>query len=75
MHRSEKERLVAELTERLKGTDTLIVADYRGLTNKQLEALRDVLLEQPRDPDAVLTSPGTWLMRPALTRRQVNPSS
>ena len=25
-------------------TDTLLIADYRGLTNKQLEALRDQLL-------------------------------
>ena len=46
MQRSEKERLVAELTERLRGTETLIVADYRGLTVTELDALRGKLLEQ-----------------------------
>jgi large subunit ribosomal protein L10 len=46
MQRSEKERLVAELAERLRGTETLIVADYRGLTVTELDALRGKLLEQ-----------------------------
>jgi large subunit ribosomal protein L10 len=41
----DKERIVAELAQELGAADTLIVADYRGLTNKQLEALRDRLLE------------------------------
>jgi large subunit ribosomal protein L10 len=45
MEKAQKERVVAELTERLKATETLIVADYRGLTNKQLEALRGRLIE------------------------------
>jgi large subunit ribosomal protein L10 len=45
MLRTEKERIVAELADQLSAAETLIVADYRGLTNKQLEALRDVLLE------------------------------
>jgi large subunit ribosomal protein L10 len=45
MLKSDKEQIVAELAEQLAGAETLIVADYRGLTNKQLEALRDVLLE------------------------------
>jgi large subunit ribosomal protein L10 len=45
MEREQKQRAVEELTERLKATDTLIVADYRGLTNKQLEALRVRLVE------------------------------
>jgi large subunit ribosomal protein L10 len=43
--RADKERIVAELAEELGAAETLIVADYRGLTNKQLEALRDRLLE------------------------------
>jgi hypothetical protein len=38
--KTEKERIVAELADRLAATETLIVADYRGLTNKELEALR-----------------------------------
>jgi large subunit ribosomal protein L10 len=46
MHRDDKERVVAELTERLRATDTLIVADYRGLTMPQIDALRGKLLEQ-----------------------------
>ena len=45
MLKSDKERIVAELAADLQGAETLIVADYRGLTNKQLEALRDELLE------------------------------
>jgi large subunit ribosomal protein L10 len=43
--RSDKERIVSELAAELRSAETLIVADYRGLTNKQLEALRDRLLE------------------------------
>jgi large subunit ribosomal protein L10 len=43
--RTDKERIVNELAEQLGGAETLIVADYRGLTNKQLEGLRDTLLE------------------------------
>ena len=44
MLRTEKERIVAELVDELGSAETLIVADYRGLTNKQLEALRDQLI-------------------------------
>jgi large subunit ribosomal protein L10 len=42
--RTDKERVVSELAAELQAAETLIVADYRGLTNKQLEALRDELL-------------------------------
>ncbi len=45
MHRDEKERLVSELTEKLKGADTLIVTDYRGLTMPQIDELRGKLVE------------------------------
>jgi large subunit ribosomal protein L10 len=45
MHKSEKERVVAELTERLQGAETLIVADYRGLTVTQIAELRGKLYE------------------------------
>src|SRR5213593_1222836 len=44
MDRAQKERLVADLTERLRSTETLIVADYRGLTMPQVDALRTELL-------------------------------
>ncbi len=44
MLKTDKERIVQELAAELGSADTLIVADYRGLTNKQLEALRDQLL-------------------------------
>ncbi len=40
MQKTEKERVVAELTEQLRSVDSLIVADYRGLTNAQLRDLR-----------------------------------
>ena len=45
MLKDEKEQVVAELTERLRTSETLIVADYRGLTNKQIDDLRTQLLE------------------------------
>jgi large subunit ribosomal protein L10 len=45
MLKTDKERIVSELAAELSEAETLIVADYRGLTNKQLESLRDVLLE------------------------------
>src|SRR5947207_15589470 len=45
MHKEDKERVVAELTERLRRSDTLIVADYRGLTMPQIDSLRSRLLE------------------------------
>jgi large subunit ribosomal protein L10 len=45
MQRSEKEKVVAELAERLRSTDTLIVADYRGLSVTDINKLRGELLE------------------------------
>jgi large subunit ribosomal protein L10 len=45
MDRSEKERVVAELTERLRTAESLIVADYRGLTTKDLASLRSQLAQ------------------------------
>ena len=45
MLRSEKERVVAELSKRLRDTDTLMVADYRGLTMPEIDELRSRLLE------------------------------
>ena len=43
MQKEDKERIVAELTERLKTADSLIVADYRGLTMPQIDGLREEL--------------------------------
>ena len=45
MLKSDKERVVAELTERLKSTSTLFVADYRGLSVKEIDDLRTKLIE------------------------------
>src|SRR5438270_7413957 len=45
VQRSDKERVVAELTERLRTTETLIVADYRGLTVTEIDGLRSELLK------------------------------
>ena len=45
MLRSEKEKVVAELVERLRSTETLIVADYRGLSVTEINDLRGQLLE------------------------------
>ena len=46
MDRNEKERVVNELTDKLKSAETLIVADYRGLTMPQIDSLRGKLVEQ-----------------------------
>lgn len=45
MLKSEKERVVEQLAERLRATDTLMVADYRGLTMPEIDELRGKLLE------------------------------
>jgi large subunit ribosomal protein L10 len=45
MQRSEKEKVVANLVERLQATETLIVADYRGLSVTDINKLRGELLE------------------------------
>jgi len=45
VHKDEKQRVVEELTDRLRSSETLIVADYRGLTNKQVEELRTKLID------------------------------
>src|SRR2546428_3117349 len=46
MQKEDKERVVAELTEKLRRSETLFVADYRGLTMPQIDALRGRLIEQ-----------------------------
>ena len=45
MKKEDKAKVVEELTERLRSSDTLIVADYRGLTMPQIDALRSRLIE------------------------------
>jgi large subunit ribosomal protein L10 len=45
VHKDEKERVVTELTGRLQSTETLMVADYRGLTMPQIDDLRTELLK------------------------------
>jgi large subunit ribosomal protein L10 len=45
MKKEQKEQVVEELTARLKAADTLLVADYRGLTMPQIDELRTRLLE------------------------------
>jgi large subunit ribosomal protein L10 len=45
MKRDQKEQVVDELTQRLKAAETLLVADYRGLTMPQIDELRTRLIE------------------------------
>jgi large subunit ribosomal protein L10 len=56
MQRPEKEQIVSELTERLRSSDTLIVADYRGLSVKEIDDLRTKLIEQGADFTVVKNS-------------------
>jgi large subunit ribosomal protein L10 len=45
MKRQEKELVVAELTERLRSSQALVVADYRGLGMTEIDGLRGELLK------------------------------
>ena len=45
MQKSDKEKVVTDLTEKLRSAETMIVADYRGLTMPQIDALRTKLIE------------------------------
>jgi large subunit ribosomal protein L10 len=45
MLKADKERVVAELTERFREASTLLVADYRGLTVTEIDDLRTQLLQ------------------------------
>lgn len=45
MLRKEKEQVVADLAARLQGSDTLILADYRGLSVSELDDVRTQILE------------------------------
>src|SRR3954470_21891750 len=45
MQKSDKEKVVTDLTEKLRVAETMIVADYRGLTMPQIDALRSKLVE------------------------------
>ncbi len=45
MDKGKKEQVVADLTERLKQAESLLVADYRGLSVNEIDDLRTKLLE------------------------------
>jgi large subunit ribosomal protein L10 len=45
MKREQKQQVVDDLTQRLTAAETLLVADYRGLTMPQIDELRSRLLE------------------------------
>ena len=40
MTRTEKEQLVAEMTEAFKASQAIVVCDYKGVTHKELEGVR-----------------------------------
>ncbi len=45
MTRTEKEQLVAEMTEAFKASQAVVVCDYKGVTHKELEAVRTLAAE------------------------------
>jgi large subunit ribosomal protein L10 len=45
VRKEQKAEVVAELTRRLQQSETLLVADYRGLTMPQIDSLRSRLIE------------------------------
>ncbi len=44
--REKKQALIADIAERLKKASSIIFSDYRGLTVKDMDALRDLLREK-----------------------------
>jgi large subunit ribosomal protein L10 len=60
MKREQKEQVVDELTQRLKAAESLLVADYRGLTMPQIDGLRTRLIE---------SGAGFTVVKNTLTRR------
>ena len=45
MLREDKEQVVAELVERFRTSDTLLLADYRGLAMTEIDGVRTELLQ------------------------------
>ena len=45
MLRKDKERIVGDIAERLRSSETLIVADYRGLSMTEIDEVRTKLLD------------------------------
>ncbi len=45
MTRTEKEQLVSEMTEAFKASNAIVVCDYKGVTHKELEAVRTLATE------------------------------
>ena len=69
MQKADKERLVAELSDRLKNTQTLIVADYRGLTVTDIDKLRaSCSSTAPASRSSRTRSPAARPRRPGRTR-------
>ena len=46
MTRTEKERLVADLSSALKGSGAIVVCDYRGMSVEELESVRKIAREE-----------------------------
>jgi large subunit ribosomal protein L10 len=63
LNRDEKDAVIAELTERLGRTDTILAAEFAGLSVKDVSELRDRL----RGVDA-----GMSVVKNTLARRAVN---
>jgi large subunit ribosomal protein L10 len=45
MTRTEKEQLVAEMTEAFKASNAVVVCDYKGVTHRELESVRTLAAE------------------------------
>ena len=45
MTRTEKEQLISEMTEAFKASSAVVVCDYKGVTHKELEAVRALAAE------------------------------
>jgi large subunit ribosomal protein L10 len=63
LNRDEKDAVIVELTERLKGSDTVLAAEFSGLSVKEVSELRDRL----RSVDAGMT-----VVKNTLARRAVS---
>ncbi len=65
MTRTEKEQLVAEMTEGFKASNAIVVCDYKGVTHKELEAVRVMATENEASVKVVKNTLATIALKNA----------
>jgi large subunit ribosomal protein L10 len=65
MTRTEKEQLVAEMSEGFKASSAIVVCDYKGVTHKELEAVRVMAAENDANVKVVKNTLATIALKNA----------